>query len=369
MIICKINESVDKINKLVIHVYQFLRLWILKYHNNNIPEINENLVRQIFRVLTYKGKPSSGKRLSKTNMNIFNELNIFFKDHYSKLYFVEQLDKKTLGQIISYQITEIVTNIENNIKLHFVDHMKRFLDLHLYHLELLEESDIISKISNYKNKISHYETTQNTINNLIYDKKINIEKIENIKMIREPQDKFINKLNDKNNAIDIKLKNIVKEYEINYITLKNKLCYYEKKYSTCIKGIPKLSKEELASRKKKIRSEVKKMCKDLTGEIKVTKKIFEKEKEEQINFYKQSFENIIISLSENSKTIKQFKKNPNNLKLIEELYSNKISESTNDSIEISFIKLLVRKDKMLHKKQEMAADKINQLRKNTYVIF
>ena len=48
-----IFDAVKRTNKIVIHSYQFIRLWILnKYHTNqNIPEINNDIFRLSFIVL------------------------------------------------------------------------------------------------------------------------------------------------------------------------------------------------------------------------------------------------------------------------------------------------------------------------------
>ena len=45
-LLSKIEEIVFKLNKLIIHSYQFIRLYILKCYNSNIPfEITEEFVR------------------------------------------------------------------------------------------------------------------------------------------------------------------------------------------------------------------------------------------------------------------------------------------------------------------------------------
>ena len=68
-------DAIVRTNKLIIHVYQFLRLWILhKYHNSEIiPVITKGIILICFKSLmkpTKRGQRPTGKQLI-----IFNEFN------------------------------------------------------------------------------------------------------------------------------------------------------------------------------------------------------------------------------------------------------------------------------------------------------
>jgi hypothetical protein len=122
----KLFNVITKANKLVIHVYQFLRLWILKkYHNKkDIPNLNTDVIKMAFKALI---KASSGPKPKGINLDIYSEFVQFYEDVYSKLNYEKQ-DGLHLSQIINYLAVDILTNIENNIKLNFINYLKRYVN-------------------------------------------------------------------------------------------------------------------------------------------------------------------------------------------------------------------------------------------------
>ena len=124
----RINKAVNNINKLVIHVYQFLQLFILNefYNNKIIPKINDIFVTQIFNIFT---DDIPNKNTKEENVELFNMLNNFRKQHYDQLNFKYKINKEYLNPVISHVVTEIITNIEINIKLHLVGHLKKFIKI------------------------------------------------------------------------------------------------------------------------------------------------------------------------------------------------------------------------------------------------
>lgn len=125
--ICKIFDTVQRTHKLVIHTYQFLRLWILDYyhHNKQLPTIDENTIRMCFKVLLLD---SRGPKPKGTNLLLLNEFEQFYKNEYSKLEYDNKIDGNNLSQILGYCATDMLTNIENNIKQNFVKYVKRFVN-------------------------------------------------------------------------------------------------------------------------------------------------------------------------------------------------------------------------------------------------
>jgi hypothetical protein len=82
-----IYDVLLRAHKIIIHTYQFLRLWILdKYHTNKmdlLPIIDENLIRISFSVLskeTIRGPKKKGN-----NLKLFNNFNDFYNTTYKKL--------------------------------------------------------------------------------------------------------------------------------------------------------------------------------------------------------------------------------------------------------------------------------------------
>lgn len=122
-----IFDAVIRSNQIIIHTYQFLRLWILdKYHKNlNIPTITGDIVHMAFKALLLD---SAGPKPKGQNGIYYDEFIEFYENTYKHLGYTQKLSGRNLSEIISYSITSIITNIENNVKLHFLDHTRRFVN-------------------------------------------------------------------------------------------------------------------------------------------------------------------------------------------------------------------------------------------------
>ena len=66
-----IFDAVNRTHQIVIHTYQFLRLWILnKYHNNEIiPIITTDIISMAMKALV---PPSAGPKPKGTNLKYYN---------------------------------------------------------------------------------------------------------------------------------------------------------------------------------------------------------------------------------------------------------------------------------------------------------
>ena len=144
-----IFDCVDRTNRIVIKGYQLLRLWILdKYHKGEvIPKINKT---RILECLNSFQKYVSGP---KSNCKEFNGLFDFSLE-----------DGKHLSQILSYFATEMITGIENNIKAHFVDYIKRFVNAFFrkkYEKEIENDSEFKKQLGKELKKVK-YDILNNT---------------------------------------------------------------------------------------------------------------------------------------------------------------------------------------------------------------
>ena len=127
-----LNDAIIRTNKLVIHVYQFLRLWILHKHKKleTIPLITKEIIHMSFKALM---KPTKrGRKPTGNNLMIFNEFNEFYENNYKNLGYPERINGKNLSSIIDYQLTDILTNIENNIKLNFDKYINKYVNASFY---------------------------------------------------------------------------------------------------------------------------------------------------------------------------------------------------------------------------------------------
>ena len=114
-----INDAVLRTNYITTKSYFLLRLWVLeKYHNNQeIPLITEDTIKMSMKSLV---KASAGPKAKGNNLLLLQE--------FQKLHTFSLEDGKNLSAILDYYTTTMITAIENNIKIHFIDYMNRFVN-------------------------------------------------------------------------------------------------------------------------------------------------------------------------------------------------------------------------------------------------
>lgn len=165
----KLFDACYRTHQIVIHTYQFLRLWILnKYQNKQEnPIITDDTIKMAFKSLL---KDSQGPKPKGTNLTLYNEFKKLYDDEYKKLNYEVKLDGVNLSQILGYMSIDMLTNIENNIKLHFIKYLNRFVNSSYkkQNNELLEkcEKGTKTKLRKELNK-DLYEIKQDVINNTL----------------------------------------------------------------------------------------------------------------------------------------------------------------------------------------------------------
>ena len=139
-----INDIVVNVNKIVIHTYQFLKLYLIYLYDNKkeFPIINEDFIGYIFMVLTIR-KCGSGGYTDITMPTQLKELTKFYKEQYKPLTISDEViyyDK--LNYILAYEAIDIVKNINVNISEHFLQHLNKFVNIIL---KVKETKDQITK--------------------------------------------------------------------------------------------------------------------------------------------------------------------------------------------------------------------------------
>ena len=127
----KINNTVVKANKIVIHVLQFMKLYLLDYFNNNnsLPNIDKVFINSCLKIMCKQKK--IGKPPCKRIKKLKDELTEFYNKHYKPLTDKDEiLDYTYMNTILDYLTIDILTMYENNIKLHFVDYVERFVNVY-----------------------------------------------------------------------------------------------------------------------------------------------------------------------------------------------------------------------------------------------
>jgi len=126
-----INDIVIRTNKIVIHSYNFLKLYLLNLYENNkpIPKVDKEYICDIFKVVT-KRKCGSGGYTDEKMPEQQKTLQEFYSKHYkSTTDDKEVLYYDKMSYILAYEAIDMETNINNNISEHFIKHMNTFVNL------------------------------------------------------------------------------------------------------------------------------------------------------------------------------------------------------------------------------------------------
>ena len=195
-----INDIVINVNKIVIHTYQFLKLYLIHLYDNKkeFPLIDEDFIGYIFMVLTIR-KCGSGGYTDNTMPKQLKELTKFYNEHYKPLTTNDEViyyDK--LNYVLAYEAIDIEKNINVNISEHFIQHLNKYINISL---EVKEKHDQITK--NNKDlkvrKEKHKEYTQEinkvkkdltSFNELTSDKKYHKWILEQRKLIYQTKTEF-----------------------------------------------------------------------------------------------------------------------------------------------------------------------------------
>ena len=162
--ILTINNYCKNLNLIVIHTYQFLRLYILhKYHQKEtLPKIDEKFIEHIIKTIAIGDK--RGRKF------VNEELTIFYETHYKPtLSKEEKLSYSKYGNTIGYTATAILTCLETNIKTHFTKHLRRFINIQF------ENDKQTTEKQTKEEKQQLYKQTKILFDDIIY----NTDKSEN----------------------------------------------------------------------------------------------------------------------------------------------------------------------------------------------
>ena len=121
-----INNLVFEINDLVIHTYQFIRLYILYCYttNNPLPELSDIFIS--YCIKTLGTRDNRGKKCK--DIELLEILEEFYKTEYQPLLNHKKTNLKNTTFLLPYLATQIHTSLSNNIQEHFIQHFLRFIN-------------------------------------------------------------------------------------------------------------------------------------------------------------------------------------------------------------------------------------------------
>ena len=127
-----INNLVFEMNDLMIHSYQFIRLYVLNCYNNNLPlpEINEKFILYCIKTLGIRDK----RGIQSNDTELLETLQKFYDKEYQPLLNHGKTSLKNKPHILPYLATQLHTSLSNNIQEHFIQHFLRFINKTTNHI-------------------------------------------------------------------------------------------------------------------------------------------------------------------------------------------------------------------------------------------
>ena len=117
----KLQDIHYKVNEIIRHTYQFIRLYFIHLYTTDtiFPTLNRSFIKQIFSLISHRNR----------NKNMSTELQEFFKKHY-KEHMLHIEEGKGLKEILDPEITILITSIENHIKNTFYSYINSLVSLY-----------------------------------------------------------------------------------------------------------------------------------------------------------------------------------------------------------------------------------------------
>ena len=173
-----INDAVINVNKIVIHTYNFLKIYYLHNYikNKTIVDLDLPLLRTICKVLC--NKESRGRKLSQQNQKLYDEIETFHNKYYKSIMIDDDLTSTHLSNVIEYELVSMLTNIKNHIQLHFYEYICRYINIltDKYNKEDVIKNDKGLTKKDMKTKLSELYKCIDKVKKDVFDKTITCDK-------------------------------------------------------------------------------------------------------------------------------------------------------------------------------------------------
>jgi hypothetical protein len=122
-----INHWVFEMNDLMIHSYQFIRLYMLHCYSNKItlPEMDTTFILYCMKTLGTR----SNQGVKCKNTELLEILEHFYTTEYQPIVNHEKTNLKNTTFLLPYLATQIHTSLSNNVQEHFIQHLLRFINV------------------------------------------------------------------------------------------------------------------------------------------------------------------------------------------------------------------------------------------------
>jgi hypothetical protein len=126
-----LNDAIIRSSKMVIHTLQFLKLYLLNYYekNHTLPIITQEFINNSMKVICGEKEEMRGKPPSKETIELKEQLTSFYKEHYLPTTQYDPICYTGLNTVMDYLKEDIMTMYENNVQLHYVDYVERYVNV------------------------------------------------------------------------------------------------------------------------------------------------------------------------------------------------------------------------------------------------
>jgi len=127
-----VNNLVFEMNDLIIHAYQFIRLYVLNCYSNKIalPNINDTFI--LYCIKTLGVRDNRGKK--GTDTKLLEKLERFYIDEYQPTVNHIKTILKNTSYLLPFVATQIRVSLSNNAQEHFIQHFFRFINKTTSHI-------------------------------------------------------------------------------------------------------------------------------------------------------------------------------------------------------------------------------------------
>ena len=125
-----LEDAVLRSHKIVVHTLQFLKLYLLhQYQQNSFPVVTKKLINSTLKIVCGEKEEKRGKPANTDTKELQQQLSLFYQEHYQPTMVREELNYAGLNTVLDYLTEDIITMYENNIQLHYVEYVERYVNV------------------------------------------------------------------------------------------------------------------------------------------------------------------------------------------------------------------------------------------------
>jgi hypothetical protein len=184
-----INNLAVNTNKIVIRIYNFIKLYFIYLYDNNLefPIIDTNFINDVSKIIIDRKDKRGSTSETKYTTQLKN-IQLFYKEHFKQLLDKnDELYSDKLSYILAYEEIDIVKNINNNIEMNFVTQLNKFVnwsfDIYSKKKEIHKIKDKEIRKEKYKELFTEFKNVKDDLitldefkSNIKYHDWINIQR-------------------------------------------------------------------------------------------------------------------------------------------------------------------------------------------------